>query len=341
VTGSLLILFSLALSGSALVVGLLAAALILVVAPKEATTSPAAWATSALGVLGLVAANAGGSVRFLDLATVAGVVLVGGVAGAGWAPPGRRTLLALGLLCLGTGLFAHLDAFSHVLGSVDGLSWGIARSSGFVAFLAATGAVVLGARRPSGLPIGGLPARVYALHRALGIAALLAMAVHLAALWTDDFVEFSWGQLLLWPWTSEYKPFAVTLGWAAMLALPLTSASGGLRRFLPGWRLVHALACLTFALSLAHGLLSGSDSGSPYVLAFYAATLLVVAYALLSRLPRSGPRFTRRGRKKRTARDVSVPPGAAARENGSVLMQPVVGSGDRARHQVKRTVKND
>jgi sulfoxide reductase heme-binding subunit YedZ len=319
VTGSLSTFASLALVGSALVAGVLSAALILVVAPKEATTSRAAWAASALGVLGLVTANAGGSARPLDLATVAGVVLVGGVAGAGWAPPGRRTLLALGMLCLAAGLLARLDAFSQVLGSVDGLSWGIARSSGFVAFLAATGAVVLGARRPAGLPIGGMPARVYALHRALGIAALLATTGHLTALWTDDFVEFSWGQLLLWPWTSEYKPFAVTLGWAAMLALLLTSASGGLRRFLPGWRVVHALAYLTFALGLAHGLLSGSDSGSPYVLAFYAATLLVVAYALFRRIPRSGHLLSRRGRKKWTARDLSAPPDAAARENGRVV----------------------
>jgi len=319
VTGSLLTLASLALAGSALVAGVLVAALILVVTPKEATTSPAAWAASVLGVLGLVAAEAGGSARALDLATVAGVVLVGGVAGAGWAPPGRRTLFALGLLCLAAGLFARLDAFSLVLGSVAVLSWGIARSSGFIAFLAATGAVVLGARRPSVLPIGGLPARVYALHRGLGIAALLAMAVHLAALWTDDFVEFTPAQLLLWPWTSEYRPFAVMLGWAAMLALLLTSASGGLRRLLPGWRVAHALAYLTFALGLAHGLLSGSDSGSPYVLAFYAATLLVVAYTLFRRVPRSGPLLSRRGRKKWTARDLSAPPDAATRGNGRVV----------------------
>jgi sulfoxide reductase heme-binding subunit YedZ len=241
----------------------------------------------------------GDSAQVLDLATVIGVVLIGGVGGAGWAPPGRRVLLGLGLLCLIAGSLARVEAFSDTFVSATGaggeafltlpqeLTWAVARSSGFISFLAATGAVILGARRPSGLPIGGLPARVYALHRALGIASVLGMTVRLVALWADDFVEFTTSQLLIVPWTSSYEPFAVTLGWLAMIALLLTAASGGLRCLLPGWRVVHALAFLTFALGLIHGLLAGSDSGSPLALAFYLATLLAVGWAVYRRLFRS------------------------------------------------------
>jgi len=94
-----------------------------------------------------------------------------------------------------------------------------------------------------------------------------------------------------------YEPFAVTLGWLAMIALLLTAASGGLRRLLPGgaWRIVHALAYLTFALGLLHGLLAGSDAGSPFALAFYLAALLAVGWAVYRRLfspsplPNRGP----------------------------------------------------
>jgi len=123
------------------------------------------------------------------------------------------------------------------------------------------------------------------------------MAVHLVALWADDFVEFTASQLLIVPWTSSYEPFAVTLGWLAMIALLLTAASGGPRRLLPGWRVVHALAFLTFALGLIHGLLAGSDSGSPWTLAFYLATLLAVGWAVYRRLFRS-TLPSRRSRKK-------------------------------------------
>lgn len=307
-SAALLPLLSLVLAGAALVVAL-GVALAIVLKKK---TTILAWIASALGVFGLAVAAAGSSVRLLDLATVAGVVLVAGVAGAGWAPPGRGAILVLGLLGLGAGLFARFAALAAVVPAAgvgwetvltvvpDQLTWGVARSAGFVAFLAATGAVMLGTRRPSALPIGGRPARIYALHRALGIAAVLGMAVHLVALWADDFVEFTPAQLLLLPWTSVYEPFAVTLGWLSMVSLVLTAASGGLRRLLPGWRIVHALAFLTFALGLIHGLLAGSDSGSPWALAFYLATLLAVGWAAYRRLFRSKPP-SRRDRKKTTA----------------------------------------
>ena len=284
----LLALLSLVLAGAALAVTL---GVTLVVVLRKGTTS-LAWIASTLGAFSLAAAMGSGSVSLLDLATVGGVVLVGGVAGAGWAPSGRRTLLVLGLLGLAVGLFTRFGAsaaavpglgsdWEAILAAVPGqLAWGVARSSGFVAFLAATGAVILGTRRPSGLPIGGLPARTYALHRALGIAAILGMIVHLATLWADDFIEFTWTQLLLVPWTSEYEPLAVTLGWLAMISLGLTAASGGLRRLLPGWRIVHALAFLTFALGFFHGLLAGSDTGSPAAISFYLAALLAVGWAM-------------------------------------------------------------
>ena len=226
--------------------------------------------------------------------------MVGGIAGAGWAPPAKRALLVVGLLCLAAAVVARFLAFFEVA-TIEGaeavaqavagvsLSWATARASGLVAFLAATGAIVLGARRPARLSLGGLAARVYALHRALGIAALLATAVHLISLWLEEFIEFTVSQLLLVPWTSSYEPFGLTMGWLAMLFLVLAAASGGLRRLLPGWRVVHTVSYLTFALGFVHGLLAGTDAGSPLALAFYLATLLVVGWATYRRLFPSKP----------------------------------------------------
>ncbi len=68
-----------------------------------------------------------------------------------------------------------------------------------------------------------------------------------------------------------------------MILLILTAASGGIRQLLPGWRVVHLLAYLTFALSLLHGLFSGSDSGSYLTLAVYLVPLLAVVVALVLR----------------------------------------------------------
>lgn len=245
------------------------------------------WVISVLGVSGLVLAALGQTTGLLDLATVAGVVLFGGIAGAGWRPRLWRALLVLGLLALCVGLLPRVLAVFGVLGGIGiaggSITWAVARAAGFVAFVASTCAVLLGTRRPARLPVGGLPARVYALHRAFGITAVLALAVHLISLSLDTYTPFSWVQLLALPWTSGYRPFAVTLGFLAMVSLLLTASSGALRRHLPGWRTLHAAAYLTFALSVAHGILAGTDSHSPAALLLYGAALFVVVLTWLRR----------------------------------------------------------
>ena len=259
------------------------------------------WVVAGLGTIGLALAALGHTTGTFDLATVVGVVIFGGIAGVGWRPQAYKTLLPIGLLALCIGLGPRVLAVYAVGGGAvvagGSLTWAVARSAGFVAFLAATGAVLLGVRRPVRLPVGGLPARVYALHRALGLTAVLALLVHLTALWLDSFVQLSWLQLLAAPWTSSYRPAAVTLGFMAMVALFLTAASGALRKRLPGWRIVHALAYLTFGLSVVHGLLAGSDTHSAWAICLYAGALAAVGVTSLRRLISKAPSERRQGMK--------------------------------------------
>jgi membrane-bound metal-dependent hydrolase YbcI (DUF457 family) len=67
------------------------------------------WAVAGLAVLG-------NTIGFLDLATVAGVVLFGGIAGVGWRPRAYKTLLPLGLLALCIGLVPCVLAVLAVSG---------------------------------------------------------------------------------------------------------------------------------------------------------------------------------------------------------------------------------
>ena len=136
----------------------------LLVVPARGPAPRRAWVATALGVSALAAAALSGTTSVLDLPAVVGVVLVGGIASAGWAPPAKRALLAVGLLCLAAAAVARFLAFFEVapvgetvaraVGGVS-LSWATARASGLVAFMAATGAIVLGARGPARLPLGG------------------------------------------------------------------------------------------------------------------------------------------------------------------------------------------
>ena len=273
------------------------------------------WSVALLGAASLVFALLSQNIGLLDLTTILGVVVFGGIAGAGWKPRGKSALLNVGFASLVVGLLPHLLAAVATGGVVSAaggsgnLAWAVARAAGFVAFVSSTGAVLLGVRRPARLPVGGLPPRHYALHRALGLTAVVAVAVHLIALWADTFVPFSWVQLLALPWTSSYRPFAVTLGFLAMVSLLLTVASGALRRILPGWRTVHAASFVTFGLSVCHGLLAGSNSGSPLAILLYFAALLAVGVTLIRRFllastsrPRERNVVNHDGRRDRAAR---------------------------------------
>jgi DMSO/TMAO reductase YedYZ heme-binding membrane subunit len=122
-----------------------------------------------------------------------------------------------------------------------------------------------------------------------------------------------WLQLLAAPWTSSYRPVAVTLGFLAMVALILTAGSGALRRLLPGWRAVHTLAYLTFGLSVLHGLLAGSDTGSVWAIILYTGALAAVGFTSLRRLLPPAPPGKRRER---------VP---ASREPGGRTHRPMAG----------------
>lgn len=291
--------------------------------------APLAWTASASGASSLLLALASGTTNALDLATAAGVATVATVAGAGWQPSGRSTLLGLGLASLLVGVVARFWAFSYVavpeLGPESALAeaasrspfLGAARSLGFVAFWAAGASIVLGVRRPAGLPIGGLPARLFALHRALGVVAVLATAAHLFALWASTAVELSWAQMLLFPWTTPYSPTAAILGWLATLCLLLTAASGALKRRLPGWRVVHYASYATFAFGLLHGLIAGADTGSPFALLPYLASLVAVGWATYRRLSPLAPP-SRRARK------------GPSRETPSPMPDTTTGRGRRA-----------
>ena len=148
-----------------------------------------------MGALGLVLAAGSLTINPADLGTALSVVLLAGILGAGWNPQGKPIYLVVAYAGLLVGILARFVAFASVLGgnsivaASNTLPWDLTRSAGFVAFLCATGAVIFGTRRLSHLPLRGLPARIYASHRALGIAAVLALAVHLVALRLDTFIK--------------------------------------------------------------------------------------------------------------------------------------------------------
>src|SRR4051812_6195183 len=106
------------------------------------------------------------------------------------------------------------------------LWWYVARASGFVTWGLLTASMLWGfltatrilGRRPR-------PSWVLDLHRFFGGLAVVFVAVHLAGLFLDSYVEFTFPDLFV-PFVSEWRPVAMALGITAfylLLAVEITS----------------------------------------------------------------------------------------------------------------------
>ena len=100
-----------------------------------------------------------------------------------------------------------------IAGAVDSkLAWYAARSSGLVAWAVVTASIVCGLVVSTRLiRRKGVPAWFLDLHKFLSTLTVLFVAVHLLALWADDFVYFGPRELFV-PMASSYRPGRGGLG---------------------------------------------------------------------------------------------------------------------------------
>jgi hypothetical protein len=152
------------------------------------------------------------------------------------------------------------------------LSWEIARAGGLLAYLLATGSVVIGILLSLKLRSARWPRFLTTeLHRFVTVLALVFTAVHGLAVWVDPFTGFSPGEVLI-PFASHYRPLWLALGIVAGYLLVAVWASEYVRKWIgyAWWRRFHYLAFGVFALATLHGLGSGSDTREPWALGLYA-----------------------------------------------------------------------
>jgi DMSO/TMAO reductase YedYZ heme-binding membrane subunit len=164
--------------------------------------------------------------------------------------------------------------------------WWLARATGLVAWGFVIAAIAWGVML-SGKAVRrrGVPAWLLDLHRYLGTLALLFVAVHLAALAADDYVQFSAADLFV-PMASDWRPIAVALGIASLALLVVVQVSSWLMRHLPRrvWRGIHFSSIGVVAFGTMHGLLAGADSGSYAVQLGGLSALTVLAVLVVLRV---------------------------------------------------------
>jgi sulfoxide reductase heme-binding subunit YedZ len=160
--------------------------------------------------------------------------------------------------------------------------WYLTRSTGTVALILLTLSVALGVAGVSRLQRPRWPRFVLdALHRNVSLLALAFLVVHILTAVLDSFASISIADAIV-PFIGSYRPFWLGLGAVAfdlLLAVALTSVVR--RRLGYGvWRATHWLAYACWPIALLHGLGTGSDVQSAWLLALSIGCVLVVALAV-------------------------------------------------------------
>ncbi len=139
--------------------------------------------------------------------------------------------------------------------------WYLSRSSGIIAWVAITLSVLWGLTLSTRL-LGRTapPAWLLDMHRFLGASAVIFTGVHIGGLVADDYLVFSWSEILI-PFASPYETTAVAWGVVAFYLLIAVEISSLTMRRLPKpmWRWVHRSSWFLFVLVTVHGLQAGSD----------------------------------------------------------------------------------
>jgi len=176
--------------------------------------------------------------------------------------------------------------------AVETALWALGRGTGVVALVLLTVSLCLGVVVRSRRTFGGLPRYgVTAVHRTASLTATGLVAVHVLTLLLDPQAGLRLVDLVV-PFAGAYRPFWLGLGTLGLELIALVTLSGLLRKWI-GERAFHALHLLAYALwpvALVHALGTGTDAGSPWMLALSGLCLAAVAGACWWRI---GPSFGR------------------------------------------------
>lgn len=215
----------------------------------------------------------------------------------------------------------------------DQVFWYATRSAAIIAWFAACLSVAVGVLMSSRF-LGRRPTLPWLtdLHRFFAGMALVFVGLHMVTLWADDFISFSWRELLI-PWEAQVRGISrlalamgVVSAWV-MAAVELTSL---VKRQLPArfWHGIHLGSYGVVVLATVHGWMVGSDASNPLLFSLSASMLAAVGFVTVVRVLRLLDDRKRRYELVLSGADPSAErvPVAAGRGRGAGA-----GAGERAR----------
>lgn len=178
------------------------------------------------------------------------------------------------------------------------LYWYLTRSTGVVALLLLTVAVVFGVLDVRRFSSPTWPRFVVdALHRNVALLAMVFLALHILTSVLDSFASISLIDAFV-PFAGSYRPFWLGLGAVSFDMLIAIIVTSLLRQRIgyASWRAVHWLTYASWPIALVHGLGTGSDVNSSWLQILSVLCLVAVLGAVVVRVADGRPeRLGRRG----------------------------------------------
>ena len=156
--------------------------------------------------------------------------------------------------------------------------WILARASGVAAYLLVTAGMVMGLVLRSRLIQRVVsPVAKMEWHRLFAVLGLAITAVHGFALVMDDYVEIDPIDLVV-PGQVDYRPLWVAAGVLSLWLMVIVSVTASMRRHMGAavWKPLHFAGYVVFAAATVHGVMAGTDSGRPWMVAMYAGAVAVI-----------------------------------------------------------------
>src|SRR3989449_3358311 len=123
------------------------------------------------------------------------------------------------------------------------------------------------------------------LHRNLALMTLVFLTLHIVTAVVDPFTHLGWAAALI-PFSSYYRTFWLGLGvisFELLLAIVVTSLVRGYLGH-NAWRAIHWLTYAAWPVGVLHGIGTGTETWSAWMLAITAVCVAAVGAAVVMRL---------------------------------------------------------
>ena len=168
----------------------------------------------------------------------------------------------------------------------NSLLWYTTRGAGAVTLILLSSVVVLGILSTLRVQSRSWPRFLTSgLHRNLALVTLIFLALHIVTAVVDPYTNLGWAAALI-PFSSSYRTLWLGLGVIAfelLAAIIVTSLLRGLIGHRT-WRAIHWLTYAAWPIGVLHGVGTGTDMLSVWMLAITAGCVAAVGVAVFLRL---------------------------------------------------------